>query len=110
MLQLGPLDTEIYRLRLGALELGFSLKEIRPGRDPGGIAIIGHIQRLAIDGGRRIQKLFLGVHYPQLKIIAGQGRLSAESCCRQVCGACLGIGLAGFDSPAYPAPQVNFPG
>ena len=110
MFQLGALHAYVDRLGLSGFELGFRLKNVRPGYDAACIAVPGQFEGLSEGGDRRIEKLFLRVKRAELKVKLRERGLDAQAGRCQISRACLCAGPVGLYVSADPPPEVRFPG
>ena len=109
MLELRALHTDIDRLCLSGFELGFCLQYIGSGHNARRVAVLRKLQRFLKIRHRFIEKFFLRIERPQLKVVLRQLRTRAQTRRFQIGGARLRAGATGFDQTANAAPHIDLP-
>src|SRR5262249_5738715 len=109
MLELRARPPHIDGLRLGRLELGLCLQNIRPRDDAPCVSTVGQLYGSLKLHDSCVEQLFLRIEGSELKVVLRQLGPGAQSGVFEIRGAGLSAGLAGLHKATDPPPDIYFP-
>ena len=106
---LGFLLLQLRNLGADRFDLGGGVLDIETVLHPVLLALLYQPKNIAIDLQIVVSDPDLGLHAAQLDIVAGKFGQTRDQCVAALIGGLIDLGVGGFDLPAHPAPEIDFP-